>query len=78
LNSTGQQNVKKHLNALNKISLTTPILQGPMWDIPFHIHIDASNKEIGVVLGQQEDKIPFAVYFIINNLSSAKLNYSSH
>jgi hypothetical protein len=45
-----------------------------MWDIPPHIHIDASNKEIGVVLGQQEDKIPFAVYFIINNLFDAKLN----
>jgi hypothetical protein len=55
--------------------ITTPILQGPKWDIPFHIHTDASDKAIGVVLGQQEDKIPFAIYFINKKLSGAEMNY---
>jgi hypothetical protein len=52
-----------------------PILQGPNWTIPFHIHIDASNKSIGAVLGQNEDNNPYAIYFIRKNLSGAELNY---
>lgn len=36
--------------------MTTSILQGPMRHINFHIHSDASDKAIGVVLGQQEEK----------------------
>jgi hypothetical protein len=29
-----------------------------------------------VVLGQQEDKIPYAIYFTIKNFSGAEINYT--
>jgi len=55
---------------------TTPILRGPNWVLPFHIHADASHKAIGAALGQKEDKFPHAIYFISKNLSKTELNYT--
>ena len=43
---------------------------------PFHIHADASHKAIGAALGQEEEKLPYAIYFISKNLSKAELNYN--
>eukprot|EP00253_Pinus_taeda_P030041 PITA_30041 len=37
---------------------------------------DASNKAIGVALGQVEEKLPYAIYFVSKNLSKAELNYT--
>jgi len=54
---------------------TAPILRGPNWALPFHIHDDASHKAIGATLGQEEKKLPHGIYFISKNLSKAKLNY---
>jgi hypothetical protein len=31
---------------------------------------------IGTILGHEEDKKPYAIYFIIKNLTPAKLNYT--
>lgn len=56
--------------------MTTPVLQGPKWNLPFHIHLDASDKEIGVVLGQQEEKDPYVIYYISQNLVGPELNYT--
>jgi hypothetical protein len=53
---------------------TTPILRGPNWALPFHISSDASGTVIGAVLGQQEDKEPYAIYYISNNMAPAELN----
>ena len=53
-----------------------PILRGPDWSVPFHISSNASDIAIGVVLGQQEDSKPYAIYFISKNMSPAKLNYT--
>eukprot|EP00253_Pinus_taeda_P021131 PITA_21131 len=36
---------------------------------------DASNTTIGAVLGQEEDRKPYAIYYISINLSPAELNY---
>ena len=53
-----------------------PILRGPNWDFPFQISSDASDTAIiGAVLGQEEDKKPYKIYYISKNLSPAKLNY---
>ena len=55
---------------------TAPILRGPNWAIPFHIHADASHKAIGANLGQIDEKFPYAIYFISKNLSKVELNYT--
>ena len=55
---------------------TTPILRGPNWTLPFHISSDASDTAIGVVLGQQDGQVPYAIYYVSKNLSPAELNYT--
>ena len=41
-----------------------PILRGPNWTLPIHIHTDASEKVVGVEIGKLEEKIHYAIYFI--------------
>eukprot|EP00253_Pinus_taeda_P019997 PITA_19997 len=60
---------------LNKLVSTAPVLRGPNWNLPFQISSNASDTAIGAVLGQEEDKKPYAIYYISKNLSSAELNY---
>eukprot|EP00253_Pinus_taeda_P027733 PITA_27733 len=57
------------LNELKDKLVSTPILRSPNWALPFHIHTDASNKATGVALGQVEEKLPYAIYFVSKNLS---------
>jgi hypothetical protein len=63
-------------SGLKKLISTTPMLRGENWKIPFHISTDASNISIVVVLGQEEDKKTYAIYFISKNLNLAELNYT--
>ena len=37
--------------------------------------MDASNSALGVVLGQKENQVQFAIYFISKNLTLVELNY---
>eukprot|EP00253_Pinus_taeda_P030152 PITA_30152 len=67
---------QKDLNELKDKLVSAPILRGPNWALPFHIHTDASNKDIGAALGQVEEKIPYAIYFVSKNLSKAEMNYT--
>eukprot|EP00253_Pinus_taeda_P009033 PITA_09033 len=53
-----------------------PILRGPDWALPFHISSDASDTAIGAVLGQEENGLPYAIYFISKNMTPAELNYT--
>ena len=39
------------LDNLKRKLVIALILRGPNWALPFHIHTDASNKEIGETLG---------------------------
>ena len=46
-----------------KIMLVSPpIMRSLNWDLPFEIMCDASDYDIGVVLGQREDKKAFVIY----------------
>jgi hypothetical protein len=63
-------------NTLKNQLSTAPILRGPDWTLPFHISSDASDTAIGAVLGQEEDHLPYAIYFISKNMSPAELNYT--
>jgi hypothetical protein len=44
--------------------------------LPFHISSYASDIATGVVLGKQEDKYPYAIYYISKNMALAELNYT--
>ena len=55
---------------------TIPILRGPDWALPFHISSDASDTAIGSVLGQEENSLPYAIYFISENMIPTELNYT--
>lgn len=52
------------------------ILQMPDQTLPFYIHVDASQTTVGAILGQQVDKVPYAVYCVIKNLAPTELNYT--
>lgn len=52
-----------------------PILRGPNWSLPFHISMDASDSALGAILGQKENQVHCAIYFISKNLTPTKLNY---
>eukprot|EP00253_Pinus_taeda_P014619 PITA_14619 len=67
---------KKALNELKDKLVSAPILRGPNWVLPFHIHTDASNKATRAALGQVEEKLPYAIYFVSKNLSKAEMNYT--
>ena len=47
------------------------------WSIPFHISTDASDMDIGGVLGQKEGQASYAIYFISKSMTPAELNYTS-
>jgi hypothetical protein len=55
---------------------TTPVLRGPNWSLPFHICTDASDIALREVLGQRENQMPYAIYFVSKNLSPAEVNYT--
>jgi hypothetical protein len=55
---------------------TAPILKGPNWALPFHISSYASDTAIGAVLGKQEDKDTYSIYYINKNMAPAELNYT--
>ena len=52
------------------------MLRGPNRDFPFQISSNASDTAIGAVLGQEEDKKQYAIYYISKNLSPIELNYT--
>jgi len=63
-------------SGLKKLISTAPVLRGPNWKIPFHISTVASDIAIGDVLGQEEDKKPYTIYFISKNNTPVELNYT--
>eukprot|EP00253_Pinus_taeda_P018144 PITA_18144 len=69
-------NCQGALDELKDKLVSALILRGPNWALPFHIHTDASNKAIGAALGQIEEKLPYAIYFVSKNLSKAEMNYT--
>lgn len=56
---------------IRELVCSAPILRGPGWALPFHIHVDASQTAVGAFLGQQVDKVPYAVYYVSKNLAPA-------
>jgi len=67
---------QKAFNELKHQLSTAPILRGPDWALPFHISSDASDTAIGAFLGQEENNLPYAIYFISKNMTPVELNYT--
>jgi len=47
----------------------------PNWNLPFHTHIDASDKSLGVVLKHKDTAETYVNYYISKNIVSAELDY---
>ena len=69
-------NCTKAFLQLKEVLSTTPILQGPNWTLPFHIHTNALDHAIGAVLGQKMDFVEHAIYYISKYLQGAEYNYT--
>lgn len=67
---------KEALEILKDKLTTTAITGGPYWALPFHIHADASNKDVEEALGQIDEKLPYAIYLFSKKLSKVELNYT--
>nr|XP_016485883.1 PREDICTED: uncharacterized protein LOC107806272 [Nicotiana tabacum] len=55
---------------------TAPIIVTPDWSLPFELMCGASGVAIGVVLGQQHNKILHPVYYAIKTRNGAQMNYT--
>jgi len=61
---------------IKELVCKAPILRGPNSKLPFHISTYASHTAIGVVLGQQEDRKPYMIYYVNKILTLVELNYT--
>jgi hypothetical protein len=58
--------------------VTTPILVFLDWSKEFHVHVDASSIELGVVLAQLGARdIDHPLAFARKNLSTTEINYTT-
>ena len=55
--------------------VTTPILVFPDWELPFHVHVDASSIVMGVILVQPREGLDHPIAFARRKLSSAECDY---
>ena len=62
---------------LKRALISAPVLQPPNWEQPFEIMCDASNFAVGVVLGQQKEGKPYAIYYASKLLDDAQKNYTT-
>lgn len=51
------------------------MLQGPNWELPFHIHTNAFDNSVGLVLGKKEYSLFYSIYYISKNCIGAEVNY---
>jgi RNase H-like domain found in reverse transcriptase len=57
--------------------ISAPILQPPDWNLPFEIMCDASDYAVGAILGQRNDKKPYAIYYASKVLDKTQANYTT-
>ena len=51
--------------------ISAPIVATPVWELPFELMCDANDYAIGVVLGQNRDKVFHVIYYASRNLNKA-------
>ena len=62
---------------LKKALISAPIIQPPDWNLPFEIMCDASDYDVGVVLGQIVDKKLNFIQYASKTLENAQRNYAT-
>ena len=62
---------------LRKALICAPIVQPPDWNLPFEIMCDASDYDVGVVLGQRIGKKLNVIQYASKTLESAQRNYAT-
>jgi hypothetical protein len=71
-------NCQKSFETIKHELTTSPIIKGHVWEVPFHIHMDASNFEIGTILGpKDENDAMYVVNYISKNLNHVERNYTT-
>ena len=60
---------------IKELVCKAPRVSGPEWKLPFHILTDASHTVARAVLGQQENKKSYVIYYVNKNLTPAEWYY---
>ncbi|GKE95902.1 reverse transcriptase domain-containing protein [Tanacetum coccineum] len=55
----------------------TPILIAPDWDLPFEVMYDASDFDIGAVLGQRHEKHFRPIHYASKTMNEAESHYTT-
>ncbi|GKD29638.1 reverse transcriptase domain-containing protein [Tanacetum coccineum] len=63
--------------ALKKKLTVAPILVAPDWDLPFELMCDASDFEIGAVLGQRKTKHFQPIHYASKTMMDAQVHYTT-
>ena len=65
------------MSTLKEKLISTLIIIAPYWDHSFEIMCDASDYEVGAVLGQRKNNIFHSIYYASRTLNEAQLNYAT-
>ena len=71
----------KHRLALNKLVdclITPPTLAYPDFNLPFELHVDASNAGLGAVLYQKQEEQLRVISYASRTLTASERNYNYH
>ena len=62
---------------LKKALVSAPVIQPPDWSLPFEIMCDASDFDVGVVLGQTKYRKHYVIFCASKTLTGPQLNYAT-
>lgn len=64
-------------NMSKQALIIVAIIRSPDWTLPFEIICDASDKVVGVMVGQRKDNILHEIYYASKTLDEAQVNYAT-
>ena len=67
----------KAFNTLKTSLVPAPVITTPNWGQEFELMCDASDYDVGVVLGQRKGRVFHAIYYDNKVLNDAQINYAT-
>ena len=67
----------KAFRQIKEALITAPVVQAPNWDYPFEIMSDASDYDVGAVLGKKIDKNLHVIYYASMTLDETQGRYAT-